>query len=170
MTMAVYQVEQGVAAVERTARELGGFLASKSDRAIVIRVPRGRFEEALKRVEQTGDVQHREVKAEDVTEEFMDLGVRLKNARAMRDRLEDLLKKAAVKDALEIEKELGRVTQEIERLEGRLKFLKDRLAYSTITVSFNARGAAVQTRPIRLPFPWLQHLGLPTLLRLDEVR
>jgi len=168
LTLAVYQVEQGLAAVEKAARELGGFLASRNDREIVIRVPRAKFDEAVKRVEQSGDVIHRDVQAQDITEEFTDLEVRLKNARTMRDRLEELLKKAAVKDALEIEKELGRVTQEIERMEGRLKYLRDRLAYSTITVTFNARGATLESRPLRLPFPWLQHMGLPALLRLQE--
>lgn len=168
LTLAVYQVDQALATVERAARELGGFLASRSDHEMVVRVPRAKFDEAIKRVEQTGDVIHREVQAQDITEEFMDLEVRLKNARAMRDRLEELLKKAAVKEALDIEKELGRVTQEIERMEGRLKYLRDRLAYSTITVTFNARGATLESRPLRLPFPWLRQMGLPTLLRLEE--
>ena len=53
---------------------------------------------------------HRDIKAQDVTDEFVDLQARLKNAYAIRDRLTELLSKAAVKEALEIEKELGRVT------------------------------------------------------------
>jgi hypothetical protein len=168
LTMSVYQVDQGLTTVEQAARDLGGFLASRGDREITIRVPRGRFDEALKRVEQTGEVTHRDVKAEDVTDEFTDLEVRLKNARAMRDRLDDLLKKAPVKEALEIEKELGRVTQELERIEGRLKLLRDKLAYSTVTVSFQARGPNLEARATRLPFPWLGQLGLPSLMNLAE--
>jgi hypothetical protein len=113
-------------------------------------------------------VVHRNIEAQDVTDEFLDTEVRLKNARAMRDRLQQLLEKAAVKDALEIEKELGRVTQEIERMEGRLKVLRDKIAYSTITVSFEPRSAALHTMPLRLPFGWLNELGLPHLLRLSE--
>ena len=110
---------------------------------------------------------HREVRAQDVTDEFMDLDTRLKNARAMRQRLQDLLAKAAVKEALEIEKELGRVTGEIETMEGKLKLLRDRIAFSTITVAFEARGAAaVRDMPLRLPFPWLSNLGLQRLLSL----
>src|SRR5262249_45522423 len=137
-------------------------------REIVIRVPRARFEEAIKKVEGTGDVVHRDITAEDVTDEFFDTEVRLKNARAMRDRLQQLLEKAPVKEAIEIEKELGRVTQDIERMEGRLNLLKAKIASSPIPVTFDARPAALKTLPMRLPFPWLGSLGLPTLLRLNE--
>ena len=86
----------------------------------------------------------------------------------MQRRLSDLLSRASVKDALEIEKELHRVTQELELLEGRMKVLKDKVALSTITVAFEARGAAIQTARIRLPFPWLGALNLPSLLSLSE--
>jgi len=168
LMMAVYQVEQGLATVERVARELDGYLATRGDLAITIRVPRAKFEIALKAIEGSGDVLHRDIKAEDVTDEFFDTEVRVRNARAMRDRLAKLLQQAAVKEALEIEKELARVTQEIELLEGKLKLLRSRVAYSTINVAFRPRGAVIDTRPTRLPFPWLEQLGLGNLLRLDD--
>jgi hypothetical protein len=168
LTMAVYQVEQGLAAVERVALELDGYLATRGDLAITIRVPRAKFDLALKAIEGSGDVLHRDIKAEDVTDEFFDTEVRARNARAMRDRLAKLLQQAAVKEALEIEKELARVTQEIELLEGKLKLLRHRIAYSTINVAFRPRGTAIANRPTRLPFPWLEELGLRNLLRLGE--
>ncbi len=170
LTMAVYQVEGSLGQVEQIGKDVGGYLAVRQDRSITIRVPRARFEEAIKKIEATGDVVHRDISAQDVTDEFLDTEVRLKNARAMRDRLQDLLQKAAVKEALEIEKELGRITQEMERMEGRLKLLKDKIAFSTITVNFDARASSLKTMPIRLPFAWLPTLGLPSLLRLNETK
>jgi hypothetical protein len=115
-------------------------------------------------------VLHRDVQAEDVTDAFVDTEIRIKNARAMQVRLKTLLDKSSVKEALEIEKELRRVTEELELLEGRLKLLKDKIAYSSITVSFEARGSAIQATRIKLPFPWLGRLGLPSLLSLSEDR
>lgn len=168
ITMAVYQVEQGLATVEKIARDQGGFLALKRDREITIRVPRQKFDVTLAAIDKLGDVLHRDVSAQDVTDEFVDLEIRIKNARAMQTRLKALLEKAPVKEALEIEKELHRVTEELERLEGRLKLLRDKIAYSTITVAFEPRGSAIQATRIRLPFPWLQQLGLPNLLTLSE--
>ena len=53
-------------------------------------------------------------------------------------------------------------------MEGKLKLLRDKIAYSTITVAFEARGSTLQTSRPKLPFPWLSELGLPNLLRLEE--
>jgi hypothetical protein len=170
VTMAVYQVEQGLVAVEKIARDNGGYLALKRDKEIVIRVPRNRFEPALAQIDKIGDVLHRDIQAQDVTDEFVDTEIRIKNGRAMQVRLKILLDKANVKEALEIEKEMRRVTEELELLEGKLKLLKDKIAYSTITVAFEPRGSTIQATRIKLPFPWLQQLGLPTLLQLSEDR
>ncbi len=170
VTMAVYQVDQGLTAVEKIAKDNGGYLALKHDREIVIRIPRNRFEPALAQIDKVGDVLHRDIQAQDVTDEFVDTEIRIKNARAMQTRLKVLLEKANVKEALEIEKEMRRVTEEIELLEGKLKLLKDKIAFSTITVAFEPRGSTIQATRIKLPFPWLTQLGLPTLLHLSEDR
>lgn len=168
-TMSVYQVEPALDAVERVANELGGYLASRSDNRIVIRVPRDKYDEAIRRVEKTGDVLHREMNAADVTDEFVDLEARLKNAKNMQKRLSELLQRAPVKEALAIEKELGRITEEIERLEGKLKVLRDRIAFSTITVAYQGRGnAALRGSAWSLPFSWVQGLGLRPLLQLND--
>ncbi len=170
VTMAVYQVDQGLVAVEKIAKDNGGYLSIKHDREIVIRIPRNRFEPALAQIDKIGDVLHRDIQAQDVTDEFVDTEIRIKNARAMQVRLKILLDKASVKEALEIEKEMRRVTEELELLEGKLKLLKDKIAFSTITVVFEARGSTIQTTRIKLPFPWLTQLGLPALLHLSEDR
>jgi hypothetical protein len=165
LNLAVFQVTEQMDRVEAIGRGIGGYLAMRNDTQITIRVPRERFDEALGQIEKLGDVLHRSVTAEDVTDQFMDLEVRLKNARAVRDQLQALLAKAGVKDALEIEKELGRVTESIEQMEGKLKLLRDKIAFSTITVTFQP----VETQTVRdttLPFPWLSDLGLSTLLNV----
>ena len=148
ISMSVFQVGPQLDAVEQVARDLGGYLSSRQDAAITIRIPRDRFDDALARIEKLGEVTHRDIKAQDVTDEFVDVQARLKNAYVMRDKLTDLLSKAAVKDALEIEKELGRVTGEIERWEGRLKLIKDQIAFSTITVSFGGARRAGRPRVV----------------------
>jgi hypothetical protein len=169
ITMAVYQVDPGLSAVEQIARDLGGYLAVRTDSSITIRVPRASFDEAIRRIGATGDVLHKQITAEDVTDKFVDMESRLRNAKAMRDRLQDLLQKANVKEAIEIQAQLGKVTEEIEVLEGQLKLMRDKIAYSSIAVNFAARGqGALQDMPLRLPFPWLQQLGLPRLMSLHE--
>lgn len=168
LTLAVYQVETQLAEVERIAKENQGYLAQRGDHQITVRVPRERFQAALDAITKLGDVLHRDVSAEDVTDQFVDLTARLKNARAMQARLHQLLERAAVKEAIEIEKELGRITEEIERIEGKLKLLRDRVAFSTLEVMFQSRGPSLHGRRVALPFPWLGELGLPRLLSLTE--
>jgi hypothetical protein len=168
VTMAVFEVNESLSKVEAIAKDLGGFLARRDDRAITIRIPVARFDEALRRIEDAGDMLHRNVAVEDVTEEYLDLEIRLRNARAVRDRLEKLLEKAAsVEESVLLEKELGRVAGEIERLEGRMKYLRDRAAFSTITVTFQPRPReSIDPSGAKLPVSWLNNLGLARLLNL----
>jgi hypothetical protein len=168
IAMAVFEVNASLARVEAIGRELGGFLAKRDDRSITIRVPVDRFDEAVRRVEGVGDMLHRNIAAEDVTEEFRDLEVRLRSARAVQQRLTELLSKAVkVEESIAIERELDRVSGEIERIEGRMKFLKDRAAFSTLTITFQPKTTeTVVQSPVRLPVPWLYDVNLARLLNL----
>jgi hypothetical protein len=168
LVLALFHVDEGIAAVEHIGREAGGYLLTREDRAITIRVPREHFANALAQVEKLGDVVHRQVSAEDVTDEYVDVQIRLQNARALRDRLEHLLQNATVTEAVNIEKQLAAATEDIERMEGRLKLLRERVAFSTIAVAFQPESA----RPVRgtalLPFPWMKDLGLAKLLDVGD--
>lgn len=170
VTIGVYRVDQAIATVLDVSRILDGQVVVRNDDQVVFRVPRSSFEDALARVDEVGDVIHRDVRAEDVGDQYRDLDVRLRNARAVRDRLAELLARAStVEDSLKIEAELGRVTEEIERLGGELELLGNRVAYSKITVVFRARHVEeVREDVMRLPFSWLKTLGLPRLLDLTE--
>jgi hypothetical protein len=168
LTMAIFEVEPALEAAATLAREMGGFMSRQTNDSIVIRVPVARFHEAIGRLEKLGDVTHRDIAAEDVTREFFDVEVRLKSARAVRERLEHLLGRAVkVDDSIAIERELERVVGEIEKLEGRLKFLQDRALFSTISMTFEARAKELVAKDtFKLPFPWLEQLGLGRLLQL----
>lgn len=167
-TLAVYEVQKSVDAVQSLAEKAGGYLARRDDTSITIRVPAGAFQGVVADIGKLGDVLNRNVTSEDVTAEYRDLEVQLANALAMRERFAKLLEKAVkVEEALQIEKELGRVTDEIERIKGRLKLLSDLASYSTITVRFSPHASQqVQQGPFILPLPWLDNLGLPRLLQL----
>lgn len=167
VTMAVFETRKSVDSVHAMAKEMGGYLVQRNDTRITIRVPSEKFNDALKQIEAFGDVLNRDESVRDVTEEFYDLKTRLDNARATRDRLQALLEKAAdVKDVLAIETELSRVTEFIERMEGKLKRIRELVGFSTITVEFRAKGDETANPSVRLPFPWLNSLGLTELLSL----
>ena len=72
----------------------------------------------------------------DVTEEFIDIESRLKNRKQLENKYLELLTKAkVVTEILEIEKEINSIREEIESTEGRLKYLSNQVAYSTINLT-----------------------------------
>ena len=163
----VAEVVDAIKKTEALADELGGYVQSINGDSITIRVPVRNYQDAVARVEKLGRVSHRELEAQDVTEEFVDLQARLKSAKAVRDRLAALLAKAEdVKAALAVEKELARVNEQIECLEAKLELIKNRVAYSTISATFERVYRSTPTPQLmKLPFAWLRELDPNRLMR-----
>lgn len=114
-----------------------------------VRVPFNHFENFMKDVEGNGKALDKQITSEDVTEEFVDTRSRAKNLKSTENRLlEHLSKTGKLSDTLLIEKELTRVRQEIEQLEGRLRFLGHRISYSTIDLTLSERA---RVQPITPP-------------------
>jgi hypothetical protein len=102
-----------------------------------VRVPADRFDALVGGLAPLGRVETVNVHAEDVGEEFVDVSARAANARRLEARLVALLERGAprLSDVLQVERELARVREEIERMEGRLRFLRARAAMSTLEVT-----------------------------------
>jgi hypothetical protein len=165
--IAVFETQKALAAAEQLAKTSKGYLVRRADQSITFRVPAEKFQTVFDAVLELGDVLHRQVEARDVTEEFYDVQTRTRTLEAMRDRLEQLLQQAKnVKEALAVERELGRVVEAIERSKGRLKLLRELIAFSTITIEFQPRQVESIESSVKLPFPWLNRLGLGHLLAL----
>lgn len=160
------------------AESVGGHIAGRKDQSVTIKVPSASFREAMTKIDAIGGVVGRSVTADDVSEEFHDLEVRLGNLRATRTRLQDFLAKATgINDMLTVERELERVAQEIDRIEGRLEFLRTRASMSVISVQLTAKPkilpVVVAPPPpprsgIDLPIPWIGEVGLDPLLSLKK--
>jgi hypothetical protein len=167
------------------AEGVGGHISGRKDLSVQVKVPSARFRETLSKIDALGGVVGRSVSADDVTEEFHDIEVRLANLRTTRARLQEFMGKAnSIADMLTVERELERVAQEIDRLEGRLQFLRTRAAMSTIQVAFTAKPKpapiVVAERPpppppppppkasaIDVPVQWVKDIGLRPLLILS---
>ena len=99
-------------------------------------VPTESLDQALAKIEVMGEVTHRDVSVVDATSRYVDLMIRIDNLRRMRERLTKLVNEATtVKDVLEVERELGRVTTELERMEGQMRLLSQQTTYATIRVT-----------------------------------
>lgn len=168
------------------AESLGGGLLGRRDDGVDIRVPSQSFRAALKELEGVAPVTARSVQAQDVSEQVHDLEVRLSNLKATQKRLQEFLARAAgVNDALTVERELERVAQEIDTIEGKVGFLKTRASFSTITVTVREKPKPVAPLVVAppppeppkvkppaqlpdLPVAWLDKLGIGPLLTLKK--
>jgi hypothetical protein len=158
------------------AESMGGHLAGRDEGKVALKIPSKRFREAMSSIDKTFQVQRRNVRAEDVTAEFRDLEVRLENLRSTRKRLEQLMEKAgSLADTLSVEKELERVAGEIDRIQGRLRFLRAFTSFSKLTVTVTEKPKADVVvvkdgkgprRELELPMPWVDRIGVPALLEV----
>ena len=107
------------------------------DIKLVIRVPATQFSSALQQIEKLAtNMPVRNVTGQDVTEEFIDLEARVKTQKALELQFLDIMRQAhKVEDALEVQRQIADVRTEIEKLEGRKRFLENRSSLSTITVN-----------------------------------
>ncbi len=105
---------------------------------LVIRVPSQNFDKLLADICTGVDkIDTKNIDVNDVTEEFLDIQARLKTKKELEQRYLDLLKKAGkVSEILEIEREAGTLRADIESIEGRLKYMADRVDFSTLNVTY----------------------------------
>ncbi len=141
----VDSLEPAVALVRQLARQLGGYVANTAlqtgrgqlrSATLEVKIPAARFDEGLGGLAPIGKLESVNVSAEDVGEEFTDATARMANARRLETRLIELIatRTGKLKDVLDVEQELARVREEIERYEGRLRYLQAHAALSTLTI------------------------------------
>jgi hypothetical protein len=104
---------------------------------LIVRVPASQFNQVMEGIRAVGTRRLQEkVTGQDVTEEFMDLEARIKNQKALEQQFIEIMKRAGkVDDALSVQRELAEVRTEIEKLEGRRRFLENQASLSTINIT-----------------------------------
>lgn len=143
----------------------GGYVGGEQERrdpgrvenTLTLRVEAARFDALMEALLAVGDeVDFRTVEVEDVTREFVDLEARLGARRAVAERLTALLARAStVEEILAVQTQLAEVLEEIESAEGQLRYLRNQIGLSTITLTIfeeSATGVAVGT-------PFFRRLG-----------
>lgn len=134
------------AKIKQLIQASGGYVAQfREDRPYgaqrgghwTLRVPVPQFNRLVEEAGRLGVADRREITAEDVSEEYVDLEARLKNKQQLESRLLELVAKRTdeIKDVIAVEAELSRVREEIERMQGRLRFLTDRVKLTTVDIT-----------------------------------
>lgn len=173
----VEQLDPAVLKVRQLAAQVGGFIANSSitggrdqirQATFELKIPAGKYDETVGSLERIGKVETVSSSAQDVGEEFVDITARVANARRLEERLLSLLANRTGKldEVLRVERELARIREEIERYEGRLRYLSSRVATSTLTITIHEPGPILGNNPGENPIgaalrrAWRNFVGL----------
>jgi anti-sigma factor RsiW len=129
--------ERGYVATTNSEKQANGKLRGQ----VVVKVLPENLDHFLQKVRALGDLKNQTLGTEDVTKAYFDTDARLKNARVMEERLIEMLKTKTgkVADLLQVEKELGRVREEIEKMQGELKYWDSQVQFATVTISLSEK-------------------------------
>jgi anti-sigma factor RsiW len=129
--------DRGYVATTDSQKQANGKLRGQ----IVVKVLPENLDSFLQRIRGLGELKNQSLGTEDVTKAYFDTDARLKNARVMEQRLIDMLKTKTgkVSDLLQVEKELARVREEIEKMQGELKYWDSQVQFATVTVSLTEK-------------------------------
>lgn len=107
-------------------------------RNMIVRIPSQSFEPFIAEISKgVKYFDTKQISSEDVTEQYVDTEARIKAKKVLEARYLELIGKAKkVSEILEIEKELSAIREEIEAKEGQLRYMKNRVALSTISIEF----------------------------------
>jgi anti-sigma factor RsiW len=125
--------EHGYVATTDSEKQANGKLRGQ----VVAKVVPESLDRFLQKIRSLGELKNQTLGTEDVTKAYFDTDARLKNAHMMEQRLIEMLKTKTgkVSDLLQVEKELGRVREEIEKMQGELKYWDSQVQFATVTIS-----------------------------------
>jgi len=156
MTVEVDDVDAAATKVDGIYKAAGGKLGGGDEvtsptgektTTITVRIPSAKFHDVVKELRALGDVRSLSIKAEDVTRQMVDLEARLKNLRREEEVVAELFKRQGkITDVLQVEQELSRVRGQIEQAQGQWSYLRESVAYSTITVTIQTRPSKVEQK------------------------
>lgn len=150
----VDSLDVAIARVRTLALRVNGYIANTTMQggrdqlrtaSLELKVPSERFDDAIIGLSPIGKVESVNVTAEDVGEEFVDIEARVQNAHKLEGRIIELLanRDGKLNDVLSVEHELARVREDIERYEGRLRYLRTRSSISTLTIAVHEHAPVI---------------------------
>ena len=147
----VSSLDSAIGAARHIVDRHGGFAAGldrnlavswRPQAALTLRVPVSQLDAAVEALASLGEVETVSIATQDVSEEFVDVTARLENARRLERRLLELLSRGTGKltDVLQVEEKLASVREEVERIEGRRRWLQTRSDISIIELALHEAG------------------------------
>lgn len=152
----VRDVDEAQRAIEAALARVGGYVQESEmsgtreygrNVTMRLRVPAGQFGSLLELIRGLGEVRSLRQWTDDVTEQYVDLEARIATAEAHLAQLNKLYERSGtISEMLELEREIARVTAELESLKGRFSVLANQVAFSTVSVNLYEPGAPEPSR------------------------
>jgi Domain of unknown function (DUF4349) len=137
-------IQRSVASIMASASSLGGGVASSDVNygaddggfaVLVVKVPPQAVDRLLAGLDDTGEVQSINQSAQDVTEQLVNLDIRITNARQSVSNVRGFMESTTnLNELVSLEAELTRRQTELEQLEAQQRNISDRVALSTVTI------------------------------------
>ena len=133
--------ERGYVETTNSEKQANGKLRG----TVVVKVVPENLDRFAQRIRDLGELKNQTLGTEDITKAYFDTDSRLKNARVMEQRLIDMLKKKSddINDLLQVERELGRVREQIEQMQGELKYWDSQVQFATVTIQLTEKDMEV---------------------------
>jgi len=149
LELLVKKVEETAKSISQIAIRFDGFVSSSNiyevsqdNKAgyVTIRMPIINFDLVIEELKELAiKVEKESIDARDVTEEFIDLEARLKNLEAQENQYLEIMKRAIkIEEILSVTDRLSNVRSQIERIEGQLKYLTDKIDMATISIKLTS--------------------------------
>ena len=145
LTIVISNTQAQIEAIGQIAADYKGYVVSSNTSKVgsdvqgsmTLRVDSAQLDAALQRIRNLAvEVRSENVRGDDVTAEYVDLGSQLKNLEAAETQLQELLKRAEkTEDVMTIFTQLTQIRGQIEQVKGRMKFLSQSAALATITLT-----------------------------------
>jgi hypothetical protein len=143
--MQVESIKEARDKIQQNVKSLKGYFSHEEENnnynqfevTLTIRIPNSDFDKIMNSSLNQGKfIESKNISSEDVTSEYIDINTRLKTKKMVHERYLELLKKATkVSDIIDVEDKIRVLQEEIESTEARLKYMNDRVDYSTITLT-----------------------------------
>ncbi|MFI8308897.1 DUF4349 domain-containing protein [Streptomyces sp. NPDC085927] len=147
LTVRVKDAPTALAEARTTTENAGGYVGDETTRQdeegheltrVVLRVPAEKYDKVLADLEGSGELVERSAKAEDVTDQVVDVESRIRTQRASVVRIRELMDRATrLSDVVTLEGELSTRQADLEALLARQESLKDRTGLATITLTLS---------------------------------
>ncbi len=150
-TLRVDKLQESIDVVEAMTEEAGGYIreshVNESDVRLTLMIPAGSTDAFMKGLEGVGVFVSKSKNTEDVTDAYFDTQTRIKNLESEIETLRKLLQKGGwkVSEILEIEREIRRLTEELELLKGQITNLDRRIQYSQVSIRLVPSGTNIRS-------------------------